>query len=254
MTFSDQKQKTYLITGASSGLGNSVAKKLLQSKQNVILSARSEEPLKKLKKEFYGQVHFLTGDVTKEDFINKLVEATPNNVAGLFVNAGGPPAATIRETTLSDWDNAYNLLVRWKVQLIQGILPKLIQHQFGRVLFSESTSITKPVQNLVLSNSLRMAIVGFCKTLALENQNSGITFNVLAPGYHETKAVERLYKKLSEQNKISIEEAKKLIAQDIPTGTTGSPDDYASLAQWFLTGESNFITGQVINIDGGTSI
>lgn len=248
------QSKTYLITGASTGLGWAVAKKLLENDYNVLLTARTSKSFTELAQKFSGQVRYYIGDVMDEKFINHLIESVPSDLAGVFINAGGPPAATLEETSLSDWDDAYRLLIRWKVQLVKGILPIFQNNQAGRVLFSESSSITRPIKNLGLSNSLRMAIIGLAKTLVLENLKSGITFNILAPGYHETKALERLYNKLSEQKNISFEDAKRLIPTAIPTGKTGSPDDYASLANWILTGPSDFLTGQVLNIDGGTSI
>jgi 3-oxoacyl-[acyl-carrier protein] reductase len=158
------------------------------------------------------------------------------------------------ETTLQDWDLAYNQLIRWKIQLTQILIPKLLKNQYGRIVYTESTSINRPVKNLVLSNSLRMSIIGFVKTLVLEHGKSGITFNILAPGYHDTRALERLYKKLSVQDEITIDEAKLKLTSSIPVGEIGSVDDYASLASWLLSLKSSFVTGQVFTIDGGASI
>ena len=121
-------------------------------------------------------------------------------------------------------------------------------------MFSESTSVTRPVENLGLSSSLRMAIIGYMKTLVLENQGSGLTFNMLAPGFHETKAVERLFKKKSEQQNISRDAAKEQMQQTVPTRSMGQPEDFAALALWLLSPQSNFITGQILHLDGGTSV
>lgn len=244
----------FLITGASSGLGWAVSKKLLENGNKVILTARSERSFKELLNKYPKQVTYHLGDVNDEDFIKYLIESQPFNLTGVFINAGGPPAATFEESSLEDWDLAYKLLIRWKIQLVKGILPILQKNQKGRVLFSESNSITRPIKNLVLSNSMRMPIIGLIKSLVLEYPKSGITFNILAPGSHETKALDRLYEKLCKQQDISIEEAKEIISTGIPIGKTGSPDDYASFAHWILTGPSDFLTGQVLNIDGGTSV
>lgn len=243
-----------LITGATSGLGLAVANAILHNGSEVILVARSEDKLKEICAKHPQQASYVCGDLSQEGFVSYLVSKLPDNLSGVFINAGGPPAKTTAETTLDDWDNAYNLLIRWKVQLTRELIPLFQKRRYGRIVYSESTSVSRPVENLVLSNSLRMAIVGLARTLVNEYKNSGITFNVLAPGYHETKALERLYDKLSQQQQITVEKARELIAVKIPTGSTGDVIHYASLAAWLLSSQSGFITGQVINVDGGVSI
>jgi 3-oxoacyl-[acyl-carrier protein] reductase len=244
----------FLIIGASSGLGHAVAMQLLKEGHHVFLVARRENILFELFQNHSKQVQYLAGDVCDEEFIKQLDLHLPDCLTGAFINAGGPPAKTMLETTLQDWDLAYNQLIRWKIQLTQILIPKLLKNQYGRIVYSESTSINRPVKNLVLSNSLRMSIIGFIKTLVLEHDKSGITFNILAPGYHDTSALERLYKKLSVQDEITLDEAKIKLTSSIPAGEIGSVDDYASLASWLLSKNSSFVTGQVFTIDGGASI
>lgn len=246
--------KTYLITGASSGLGHAVAQSILRNNEKVFLVARTADELEAFQEEYPQLVRYRTGDLTNPAFIDELVADLPRHLAGAFINAGGPPAGRLEELSMEDWDAAYRLLIRWKVQLTQKLLPLFKQNAYGRLLFSESTSVTRPVENLGLSNSLRMAMIGYVKTLVGENANTGITFNILAPGYHETKRLVQLFNKLSEQHHISTTAAKQLIVEKIPTGYMGQPQDFASLAVWILSEEAGFLNGQVINLDGGTSV
>ena len=246
--------KKILVTGAGSGLGYAVAQNLLKSEHSLFVVARNTDSLEKLKQAYPKQLEIIPGDLREPAFIKELAAKMPRDLGGAFINAGGPPAATLEETSMAQWDEAYRQLIRWKVQLSQLLLPGFKRNKYGRLLYSESTSITRPVDNLGLSNSLRMAIIGYVKTLVLENSNSGITFNIIAPGYHETKAVERLYRKLSEQQNISLGQAQKLLTAKIPTGSIGNANDYASLAAWILSEQAAFLNGQVINLDGGTSV
>jgi 3-oxoacyl-[acyl-carrier protein] reductase len=170
---------------------------------------------------------------------------------GILVNAGGPPAKTFLETDLDDWDNAYRNLVRWKVELTQKMVPSLVDAKYGRLLYIESSSVKQPLENLVLSNSLRLAVTGFVKTLSQEISRSGVTLNVLAPGSHDTAAIERLYRKKSEQTHVGIDEVRKKAVETIPVGSLGDPRDLASLAAWLLSPHSKYITGQTISVDGG---
>lgn len=246
--------KTYLITGASSGLGHAVAQRILLNNEKVFLVARSADALEQLKDAYPQLVRYRTGDLTNPAFIDELVGDLPPHLAGAFINAGGPPAGRLEDLSLEDWDAAYRLLIRWKVQLTQQLIPLLKHNLYGRILFSESTSITRPVENLGLSNALRMTMIGYMKTLVHENANSGITFNILAPGYHETKRLEGLFLKLSEQRQIGKEAARQAIMATIPTGKMGQPGDFAALATWILSEEAGFLNGQVLNLDGGTSV
>jgi 3-oxoacyl-[acyl-carrier protein] reductase len=173
------------------------------------------------------------------------------NLAGIVVNAGGPPAKAFLETSLEDWDQAYRQVLRWKVDLTLAFLPFFEKHNYGRYLFIESFSVKQPLPNLVLSNSLRMAVTGFVKTFSDEIASRGITANVLAPGLHMTPALERVILKNSEAEGISREEALDALINSVPVKTTGNVNDFASLAAWLLSPWSSYITGQTISVDGG---
>jgi 3-oxoacyl-[acyl-carrier protein] reductase len=132
------------------------------------------------------------------------------------------------------------------------LLPLLQQQQYGRMLYIESSSVKQPLENLVLSNSLRLAVVGFVKTLSQEIAASGVTLNIMAPGSHDTPAIQRVYNKKAEQAGISPAAAREKGIQQIPVGRLGKADDFASLAAWLLSPAAGYITGQTITVDGGT--
>ncbi len=247
------KGKKYLIMGASAGLGRAVAMALLEQGAEVWLAARNEKVLEEMLLTRPGQIHIMAGDVTDSTYLKRLGDSLPSDLYGVFINAGGPPAKTIEETTLSDWDEAYQLLLRWKVELAKEILPLFKKNREGRFLFSESASINVPVANLVLSNSFRMAVTGFVKTLVKELPVADITANVIAPGYHDTQALHRLFNKMAAQNNISAEEARAISQSKVPVGRFGEPDDFASLAAWLLSPLAGFASGQIFTLDGGVA-
>ncbi|KAF0238976.1 MAG: putative dehydrogenase, partial [Chitinophagaceae bacterium] len=154
--------------------------------------------------------------------------------------------------SLEDWDNAYQLILRWKVAITKAFVPKMVQQGYGRMVFIESVSVKQPVENLVLSTSLRVAVVGMVKTLSQEIAKSGVTLNILAPGSHNTPAINRLYHKKVDQTGLSFEEVKASAIQQIPTGALGEAADFAGLALWLLSPMSRFVTGQTITVDGGS--
>ena len=246
------KDKFFIVCGATSGFGHAITKQLIEEGAKVFAVARGEEKLRELKEAFSSQVTILAGDITRSEVIRQLVKITePVKIDGVLINAGGPPAKLFVETKLDDWDNAYHQLVRWKIELTKAFLPQFLKNKYGRFLYLESSAVKQPIENLVLSTSMRLSIVGLVKTLSQEIPDKGITFNVLAPGYHYTPAVERLIRKKAETQQISNKEARQQIESGIPMKKTGDVGHLASLALWLLSPLSDYVTGQVYTIDGG---
>jgi 3-oxoacyl-[acyl-carrier protein] reductase len=244
--------KLFLVTGASAGLGRAVAEALLDEGARVLAVARRPEPLEALAEAHGDRVEILSADVTLEATWDALLlRLADQRLDGMLVNAAGPPAKAFVETRLDDWDLAYQNLLRWKVGLTKTLLPKLLNQGEGRVLFIESMSVRQPLENLALSTALRLAVVGFVKTLAQEVASSGVTFNILAPGYHATERVVEIFEKKSEQLHISLDDARREVVAGIPMQTMGEPADLASLAAWLLSPLSRYVTGQTWTVDGG---
>lgn len=247
------KNKLFIVLGATSGFGKAIAEALLQEGALIIAVARREEQLKALAILAPNQVEILVGDITEKKTMDELLTMVGDRqLHGMLVNAGGPPAKTFLETTLEDWDAAYKNILRWKVAITQAFVPKMIAHQYGRVVYIESASVKQPLENLVLSNSIRVAVVGMVKTLSQEIAKTGVTLNILGPGSHNTPAIDRIYHKKSEQTGLPFNEVKEKAIQQIPVGELGEAHDFAGLALWLLSPMSKYVTGQTITVDGGS--
>jgi 3-oxoacyl-[acyl-carrier protein] reductase len=246
------QNKLFLVGGATAGFGNAISRSLIAEGAQIITVARNAERLSEFASEFPQNVEAINGDITDPEIIGEIVDYVGDRrLDGIVVNAGGPPAKSFLESNLEDWDTAYFSVLRWKVDLVKAFLPKFQQQKYGRMLFIESISVKQPVENLVLSNSFRLAVVGFVKTLSQEVAKEGITANILAPGYHDTDAVKRVLNKKAEVSGLSYQEVQKLLEKTIPVGRMGQPDEFASLATWLLSPLSGYITGQTISVDGG---
>jgi 3-oxoacyl-[acyl-carrier protein] reductase len=246
------KDKFFLVCGAGSGFGKAVASKLAQEGAQVLAVSRSENKLIELAKSYPDNISYLSGDLFNIGFHNKIIVAIGNKkLSGALINAGGPPAGGFFDISLSDWDNAWKSVVRWKISLTQKLLPLMRVNNYGRLLYIESVSVKKTVNNLILSNSLRRATVGFVKTLAKEVAGEGITLNVLAPGYHRTAAMERLFVNVAETENITIDEAVSAFEKNIPVGNMAAAEEITPLALYLLSPLSKYVTGEVFSHDGG---
>lgn len=246
------KGALFVVTGSTSGFGKAIAEQLIGEGAHVIINARGEEKLEALHRKYPENTEMLPGDITSDAVISDLIRKVyGKKLHGIVINAGGPPAKSFINTEITDWDNAYNQILRWKVKLTQELLEKFQEQGYGRILYIESAAVKQPVENLILSNSLRMAVVGFVKTLSQEVAHQGITCNILAPGYHATPAMERLFANKSLLLGITPEDARKEFEKETKVGYLGDPEDFASLATWLLSPHSRFITGQTISVDGG---
>jgi 3-oxoacyl-[acyl-carrier protein] reductase len=247
------KNQTFIICGATSGFGKATATAIMNEGSTVVGVARNAEGLNHMQKTFGYLFMPIQGDITQTGTIETLVKkASEMNISGVLVNAGGPPAMSFEETKLTDWDEAYRNLLRWKVELTQKFLPIFKAQKYGRMVYIESSSVKQAIENMVLSTALRLAVVGLVKTLSQEIAGQNITFNVIAPGSHATPAIERLIKKKSEVSGISYKDAHKNWLANIPAAQMGNPDYLGTLAAWLLSPLAEFVTGQVYAVEGGS--
>lgn len=246
------KGKTYAVGGATSGLGRAIAERLLAEGAQVIGIARGQEKLTAMAEEAGEAFTPYPTDLTDEGAVDRLADVlNERKINGCVLNAGGPPTGRIEEIELKTWDEAYADTLRWKVQLTLAILPGLKQRKHSRLLYLESVSIKQPIDNLVLSNAFRSAVAGFVKTLSREIGESGVTANILAPGYHATPRITTVLEKSAEQLGKSLKEVEKEFAAETSVKRIGDPADFAGMAAFLLSPTGGYITGQTITVDGG---
>jgi 3-oxoacyl-[acyl-carrier protein] reductase len=245
-------EQRFIVCGASSGFGEAIAKQLLYEGARVVLVARRGNLLQEKFNGFGTKVEIIEGSFTSGDTLDRIEEAAKKEAfQGIVFNAGGPPVGTPLQTKMEDWDEAWQLVMRWKIDLSLRLAPILIGKEYGRILFIESQSVKQPMPTLALSNVFRAGMVGFAKTLALEVASTGVTVNVLAPGSHETPAIDRVLNNNSKTKGVSYETAKKELVDKIPVGRIGKAEELASIAVWLLSPLSGYVTGQTISHDGG---
>jgi len=242
----------FIVCGASSGFGNAIARQLLIEGASVVLVARRGDKLRDSFNHFADQTEIIEGSLIYSDTLDKIEKAAGSgDFHGIVINAGGPPTGTPLQTDMKDWDAAWQLVMRWKIDLSLRLAPLLVEKNYGRMLFVESKSVKQPLPSLTLSNAFRAGVVGFAKTLSTEVAPDGVTVNIMAPGSHDTPAIERIIKNNSSSKGISYEKAREQMEANIPVRRMGTAEEFASLAAWLLSPHSGYVTGQTISHDGG---
>ena len=137
------------------------------------------------------------------------------------------------------------------IELARYVLPGMKERGWGRILNITSIAVKQPVENLILSNSLRAGVTGFARTLANEVASDGITVNNILPGYTRTERVEELAKMMAEKQGISAAEFKGRWEEEIPMKRLGEPREFAALAAFLVSERASYITGTSIQVDGG---
>jgi 3-oxoacyl-[acyl-carrier protein] reductase len=247
-----------LITASSSGLGKASAKALAREGANVVINGRDENRLADAKDEIEavatGEVIAQQGDLTNEDDITALVETTVDEFGGLdhlVTSAGGPPSGPFVETDDDDWYEAYDLLVMSVVRLAREAEPHLRGDE-GTIVNITSRSVKEAIDSLVLSNSVRMSVIGLEKTLSQEFAPE-VRANAVLPGPHETERIEDLVNQAVERGDYgSYEEGLDDWASN-PLERVGDPMELGNTVAFLSSPLSGYINGESILIDGGST-
>jgi 3-oxoacyl-[acyl-carrier protein] reductase len=253
----DLKGKVALVTAASRGLGNATAREFAREGAHIAMCARSdliESAAQEIAKETGAHVLPIQADLTQPGDIETLVDATLQefgHIDILFINAGGPKPGVFLSLKPEDWEAATNLTLMSAVRLCYAIVPHMLQQGEGSILSTQSYLVKQPLDNLILSNSLRLAVIGFIKSLANELGPKGIRVNSINPGWTWTERVEQLVVDRATRNHTTPDQESAKIIAEIPLGRMGKVEEFARAAVWLASPAASFIHGHALVIDGG---
>ena len=250
--------KVALVTAASGGLGRAVALRLAQEGARVAICARGEADLNAaaadIETETGLRVLALPADVSDPMAADRLVEATVEQLGRLdilVINAGGPPPGQFLDFTPEDWEAAVQLTLMSAVRLCYAAAPVMQRQATGSILAMTSVTVKQPLPNLILSNSLRLGVVGLIKTLADELAPFGVRVNAICPGWTRTARVEQLLRDRAERNESTPDEEASRIAAAVPLGQMGTPEEFAAAATFLVSPAASYVTGVSLLVDGG---
>ena len=247
-----------LVTASSSGLGKASAIALARDGANVVINGRDEERLADAKAdveaEAKGEVVAVSGDLTVKEDLENLVDRTVDEfgtIDHLVTSAGGPPSGAFLDTTDEDWYEAFDLLVMSVVRLVRAAEPHL-QDGGGTIVNITSRSVKEAIDSLVLSNSVRMSVIGLEKTLSKELAPD-VRVNAVLPGAHETSRIENLVEAAVDRGEYdSYEEGMEARSESVPIGRIGDPQELGDTVAFLCSPRAGNINGQAVVIDGGS--
>ncbi len=250
--------KTVLITASSMGIGKAVAELFAAEGCNVAISSRSKENLlaasKEIKNKYNVEPLWSVCDLNKNKDIETTYQTVVDQFGGLDIlvnNCGGPVPGLFQELEEDDWNYAYEQVLLSTVRFSKLVLPEMMGKNWGRIINITSISVKQPVDNLILSNSLRAGVTGFAKSLSNEVARFNITVNNVAPGMTLTRRLYELAVVEGKEKSKSHEEVLVEMAKRVPMNRLGRPEEIASVVLFLASKQAGYVTGTTIHVDGG---
>ena len=242
--------KVCIITGAGKGFGKAIAKKFADNGAKLALITRTQSDIDDLYREFYGYENKLLaicGDVSDQDTVNSFVAEVKNKFGRIDVlvnNAGMRFRKKFEEITLEEFSLILNVNVVSIFMLCKAVMPTMVEQKAGKIINISSVVGTLGLPELSAYATSKAAIIGLTKALSVEYGESNIQVNAIAPGFCKTSYFDN-FKKKSELYEFTIERT--------PMRRWGESEEVANSCLFLASSLSSYVTGDVINVDGGWS-
>ena len=248
------ENKSVLVTAGSKGIGLATARGFYEAGARVAICGRSQENLDAAV-ELMPDCLAIAGDVSNAEDIERIVALATKKTGGIDIlvnNAGGPPPGLFVDLDDSDWAKAVELTLMSVVRTTRLVLPHMQAQKWGRIVNISSSGVKQPVPGLTLSNSIRMAVLGWAKTLANQVGPDNILVNTVCPGSTNTDRITQILETRSAASGKSVDELAQAMAAQIPLRRIGEPEEVANLAVFLGSEAASYITGTAIQVDGGS--
>jgi 3-oxoacyl-[acyl-carrier protein] reductase len=254
------KGRIVLVTAASAGIGLATARAFAREGARLALCARNATALEavaaQIRAQYGTDVLAVTCDVSDAEQIEAMVAkviAQYGTVHVLINNAGGPPPGTSGKVTDADWQTAFDLTLMSAVRTTRAVLPLMQRQRWGRVVMISSYSAKQPIPDILLSNSLRLGVAGWAKTLATEVARDNVLINTVGPGWTRTDRVTQMLESRAtgSARQATAADAEAQVVRNVPLGRLGEPDEVADVIVFLASERASFVTGTFIPVDGG---
>ncbi|MFI7328900.1 SDR family oxidoreductase [Streptomyces rubiginosohelvolus] len=241
------KDRVYIVTGATRGLGNATARALAADGAKVIITGRDEKSVEEAAAELGGEVLGLAADNADPSAAQRLVDAARERFGrldGILVSVGGPAPGFLADNTDDQWQTAFETVFLGAVRLARTAAAAL--GEGGVIGFVLSGSVHEPIAGLTISNGLRPGLAGFAKSLADELGPRGIRVVGVLPARIDTDRVREL-----DALSGDAEAARTANEARIPLRRYGTPEEFGKTAAFLLSPAASYLTGIMVPVDGG---
>ncbi|MER5575463.1 SDR family oxidoreductase [Streptomyces massasporeus] len=241
------KDRVYVVTGATRGLGNATARELVADGAKVIVSGRDEKTVAEAAAELGPNAVGVAVDNADPEAAARLIAAARENFGrfnGVLVSVGGPPAGFVADNTDEQWQAAFESVFLGAVRLARAAAAEM--EAGGVIGFVLSGSVYEPIPGLTISNGLRPGLAGFAKSLSDELGPRGIRVVGVLPGRIDTDRVRQL-------DALSADpEATRAASESrIPLRRYGAPEEFGRVAAFLMSPAASYLTGVMVPVDGG---
>ena len=252
------KSKVALVTAASKGIGKAISMALAAEGCEISICSRTKEDLLNTVSEIrrlYGiDPCWNVCDLNKIKDIENTIISTNKHLGKIDIlvnNCGGPIAGTLSDLEDENWYSAFEQVLLSVIRFCNLATPDMIASDWGRVINITSVAAMQPIENLMLSNTLRNGIIGFAKTLSNDLAKFNITVNNIAPGFTLTNRLYELAVNRAKQKGISHEQILVDMTKEIPMNRLAKPEEIASVVVFLASKQASYLTGNTIQVDGG---
>lgn len=251
------QDKVALVAAASRGLGKAAALELAREGCRVSICSRTEtihEAADELRGVTGREILGIQADVAKAQDVKRFVAQTIERFGEidiLIINAGGPPPGGFLDLDPQAWREAIELTLMSAVHLLYQVVPHMLERGQGSIVTTQSYSVKQPIEHLILSNSLRLGVIGMMKSLANELGPQGIRVNSINPTWTMTERVDQLMADRAERNETRKEDEISKLAEAIPLGRIGTVEEFGRAIAWLASPAASFIHGHALMFDGG---
>jgi 3-oxoacyl-[acyl-carrier protein] reductase len=252
------KGRGVIVAASSQGMGRAAAELFAREGAQVAMCARTQKPLQEaadqIRSETGAEVYAEPLDVTDGAAVQRFVEQVSKRFGRLDVcvtNAGGPPAKNFLSVSTEEWRKAVDLNFLSVVHLAKAVIPYMQRHRWGRIITITSISVKQPIDDLIMSNAVRAAVVGLVKSLSNEFGKDGILVNNVAPGYTATERLQELAGTRALAAGVSTDQIYQRWATETPVKRLADPKEVADVIVWLASERASYVTGQTLLVDGG---